>query len=114
MTERFNPIAPRLRKGEIMPIVPEGKIPTRYHGEIVFVSAPSQEDLSYGKSPYTERQIQELEGIRVAKAYLEDSLKKVEEFFAVQVDFDKQGEMTIGLSEGMLDYLDYRDLEPEV
>lgn len=112
MTEKFNPIAPRLRKGEVMPIVPEGKVPTRYHGEIVFVSAPTKEDISYGNSQYTERQIQELEGIRVAKTYLEDSLKKVEEFFEVQVDFDRQGEMKIGLGEGAPDYLDYRDLEP--
>lgn len=63
-TSKENRIAPKLRPGEVMPSLPEGFVPTRLDGEIVFVSEPSVRDSFYGNSPYTKRQLHELDGIR--------------------------------------------------
>lgn len=113
MKEHSNPIAPNLRPGEVMPPAPEGKVPTRFYGEIVFVSARGDDDKSYGNSPYTETQVQELEGIRVAKTYLDIALQNVDDFFSVGVSKDESGNTVIQLSDGMQDYLDYEDFHHE-
>lgn len=62
-----NMVAPRLRRRESMPPIPFGFVPTRLDGEIVFVSEPDESDRYHGKSPYTKRQIRELEGIRTLR-----------------------------------------------
>lgn len=67
-TYEENTIAPRLRSGEVMPPVPEGFVPTRLDGEIVFVSAPDPQDTYYGNSLYTDRQARELRGIREVRS----------------------------------------------
>ncbi len=66
MGDKERSIAPKLRPGEKMPVITEGKVPTRYYGEIVGVSAPENGDSFIGNSGYTERQLRELNGIPVS------------------------------------------------
>lgn len=114
MTER-NPIAPRLRPGEVIPQAPEGKVPTRHYGEIVFISAPTKDDIMYNNSPYTVRQVYELEGIRAARAYLQKAQEKYEAYFGKVTLGNSVDETVVDLEGSALgDYLDYKDLEPDL
>lgn len=108
-------IAPRLRPGEVMPQpLGPGKIPTRVDGEIVFVSSPGPEDKYYNRSPYTDRQIREIEGIRMAKRYLatkEEDHRVLEG--ATRILFDKEQISDLD-DPNLRDYLNYKDLEPDL
>ncbi len=65
MKENLRSIAPKFRRGEVFPEVPAGKIVTRYHGELVFVSQKDEREPYFGNSSYTERQLNELRAMPV-------------------------------------------------
>jgi len=69
MTAENRPgFAPRLRPGEQLPVVPEGKAVTRVYGKLVSISAKGPNEDYAGKSAYTERQLDEIVKIMHEKA----------------------------------------------
>ncbi|MDP3941461.1 MAG: hypothetical protein Q8Q49_04100 [bacterium] len=108
-----NPIAPRLKQGEVLPDVP-GMVPTRLDGKIVLVPAFDPAiDTMRGKSPYTVRQIDTLETIRRnnQESRLPHEGTLFEVFFPGELPESDLSDIVIDFSGPLVDHLDYKDFD---
>ena len=100
-------IAPRLRPGEQMPELPDGTVPTRVDGEIIGVSAFQDGDVLYGNSPYTLRQVAEIDAHRILRYNQALAVKEAENIlFLARVGVSSGGgnEYNATYEEGLLGY----------
>lgn len=100
-----NPIAPRLKIGEIPPATVEGMVPTRVDGGIILVPARTADDKNYGKSPYTIRQLKVIDATRLEKARLANETL-FNAFFPGETPDANLAEMVIDFTGPLGDHLD--------